>query len=286
MARPYKIKEGQIDGILEALKKQLIGHRCEATELKVDLKDDRYATVCYTPSAWAKMTALIACFSTEIEWHYCARRLSESVFEIFDVVVPPHVVTGTTVTSDDDKYAAWIAELPDEVYNNLRGHGHSHVNMQVVPSAVDEAYRKDLVTQIVGGSENDAFYIFMIFNKSYIWSAQVFDIKNNLVYESDDVDLCVDLDDGMDVYTFVANARKLATAAPSRPVYNNGTWYGGQISQGGATKTSEGGKTSAKKPSSKGSAKNNPSYGYDDESDYDPDDIYGNYHDVYGRRDY
>lgn len=286
MARPYKIKEGQIDGILEALRKQLTGHRCESTELKVDLKDDRFATVCYTPSAWAKMTALIACFSTEIEWHYCARRLSESVFEIFDVVVPPHVVTGTTVTSDDDKYAAWIAELPDEVYNNLRGHGHSHVNMQVVPSAVDEAYRKDLVTQIVGGSENDAFYIFMIFNKSYTWSAQVFDIKNNLVYESDDVDLCVDLDDGMDVYTFVANARKLATAASARPVYNGSTWYGGQASNGGSVTTAKNGKSSAKKPGSKGGAKNNPSYECDDESAYDPDDIYGNYPGIYGRGDY
>lgn len=234
MARPYKIVSEQIDDILEELRVKILGMKTGSDELKVNLNDDRFATIVITPMAWAKMTALIACYTTEVEWHYCARRLSEFVFEIFDVVVPPHIVTGSTVTADDEKYNAWICGLPDEIYDNLRGHGHSHVNMAVTPSGVDMSYRDNLMTQVNGSSENDAFYIFMIFNKSYKWSAQVYDIKNNTVYETDDIDLCVDLDDGSDVFSFIEAAKKIATTAPATPPkaqtqYSSGYWSGGKF---------------------------------------------------------
>ena len=75
----------------------------------------------------------------------------------------------------------WLMSQPDEVFNKLRFHGHSHVNMGVSPSGVDTKYQDDILKNL-----ND-FYIFGIFNKREDNYLIIYDITNNIVYEDKDI---------------------------------------------------------------------------------------------------
>lgn len=153
-----------------------------------DVKDDRKATITFSERAWIKTHALIHTYSTEVEWHGVAERIADNSFYIKDILIFPHRVTGATVTSDQKEYESWLDTLDDEIFNSLRFHGHSHVNMSVNPSSVDMEYRKSILNNF-GSSpygEND-FYIFLIFNKRKEISGEIYDLKNNAIYSTDEI---------------------------------------------------------------------------------------------------
>lgn len=226
----------EAERIIAAIKAQFIGAKCQV-DIKLEHKlhgDQRRALISFTPTAWIKMTSLVSEFSTEVQWHGLVRRVSESEFEVYDIIVPPHVVTSATVTSDPEKYSNWLNGLDDETFNALRFHGHSHVNMAVSPSVTDKDYRKDVITQFTQPDENnDPFYIFLIINKRHEWSAEIYDLTNNAIYSTVDkeIDLAVTLDDGDCIDQFLLEAKRVATLPAantySPPYSQYGKQYGG-----------------------------------------------------------
>ena len=68
--------------------------------------------------------------------------------------------------------------------------GHSHVNMGVSPSGVDNSHRAEILKQL----EADMFYIFMIWNKSLNIHTLVYDLQRNVLFEDDDIEVKI-LDD-------------------------------------------------------------------------------------------
>lgn len=140
----------------------------------------------FSPIAFLKMTALIREFSSEVAWHGTIERISPTRFLVKDILVYPQKVTGATVNTDQEAYAKWIQELDDETFNSLRFQGHSHVNMGVSPSSTDIENQGRIVSQF--GSA-DHFYIFMIWNKSMDFSARVFDMAANSIYDTDEVEV-------------------------------------------------------------------------------------------------
>ena len=122
---------------------------------------DRKATVLFTELAWQKMQLLVKEFDKEVAWHGIAERCEEKdTYLISDILVYPQEVTGSTVTTDQSKYENWLMSHDDDVFNNIRMQGHSHVNMAVSPSSVDLSLYERILDQL--GS--DMFYIFMIKN--------------------------------------------------------------------------------------------------------------------------
>lgn len=119
----------------------------------------------------------------EVGWHGVARRDEEnpSVFYIDDIFVFPQEVTGTAVNPDATEYAMWLSALSDDVFNTLRFHGHSHVNMPCTPSSVDTTFQDDILKNL-----ND-FYIFAIYNKRDANWMTIFDVTNNVIYEDKDI---------------------------------------------------------------------------------------------------
>jgi hypothetical protein len=264
MAKPIYIGEDDIEEMLKELKAQLYSTKCfGGIDIKKSFKaDGRDVTIYFTQDAWAKVNALVGEFDTEVQWHGCVNRISDNEFEIYDILVPPHTVTGATVTSDPEKYSKWINDLDDDTFEHLKFHGHSHVNMGCTPSGTDMTYRHDVVTQLpIPRNENeDQFYIFLIFNKKGAWTGEVYDLKNNALYETKDISIEVYADgDGL-ISIFVANAKKMAVkeVAVAKP-----TTYDYYKSKG------------AKKEDKKSEAKqyDTPSYPY---SSYD--DYYGRYY--------
>lgn len=149
-------------------------------------KLDRKATVFFTPLAWCKQSQLVNKFDKEVAWHGIAKRGEQpDTFIIEDILVYPQEVTGSTVTTDQEKYQMWLMSHEDDVFNNIRYQGHSHVNMGTSPSSVDT----NLYDQILGQLEDDMFYIFMIWNKRGEKTIKIYDLRENVYFETVDVEV-------------------------------------------------------------------------------------------------
>ena len=136
----------------------------------------------FSAEAYTKMRTLVEGINTEVAWHGTVFR-DGLHFMVTDIIVYPQLVTGTTVESDDAEYSKFLDTLPDETYNAIRLQGHSHVNMGVTPSSTDWSYYEELVAHVPD------FYVTMITNKANAVWAEIYDITNNIVYETADIKL-------------------------------------------------------------------------------------------------
>ena len=141
------------------------------------------AEVHFSSEAYYKMFALVDACSKEIAWDGIVYRdeTNPHVFYVTDIIVYPQIVTGATVNTDDEKYLNWMNSLDDETFNHRRFNGHSHVNMGVTPSGTDTTYREQSILNIKD------FFIFGIFNKKQEFNFQIYDVENNIIYDSGDI---------------------------------------------------------------------------------------------------
>ena len=187
------------------------------------VSDDRKATLFFSPKAYLKTYALISTYTSEVEWHGTVRRLDDKSFLVEDILIFPHEVTGSTVTSDQKEYEAWLDTLDDTTFNSLRFHGHSHVNMGVTPSGVDMTYRRNVLNNFgTPNQDTDLFYIFFIGNKNGATSAEIYDIQDNALYETNEIDIQVMLGDGECLKDFLDEAKKVVKEARVTTYYGHG----------------------------------------------------------------
>ena len=159
------------------------------------------AIVWLTQKAYRKTIALVTGFSDEVGWHGTVSRVGNNEFIIEDIYVYPQEVTNSTVNTDQLAYTDWLYELDDTTFNKIRMHGHSHCNMGVSPSGVDDKHRQQILDQL----EKDMFYIFMIWNKSLFVHTLIYDMAQNILYE--DKDVVVKLIDDEDLSEFMKDAK-------------------------------------------------------------------------------
>lgn len=144
--------------------------------------------VLFTEEAKQKMWALIENSKDEIGWHGLVRRDDNNVFTIYDILVYPQEVTGASITADPKKFNDWMTDFimkPDDTFEHIRMHGHSHVNMQCSPSGVDTKLQEDTLATL----KDTDYYIFIIANKRHdIW-IQIYDNVTGIVYEKADISI-------------------------------------------------------------------------------------------------
>lgn len=217
---------------------------------------NRKATVFFTELAWLKMQTLIREFDKEVAWHGIAKRgedASKDEYYITDILVYPQEVTGATVSTDQEKYQMWLMNHDDEVFNNIRMQGHSHVNMGVTQSSVDTSLYDRILEQL----DDDMFYIFMIWNKRKEKTIKIYDLAKNILFDTLDVTVEV-LDDGTGIEKFLKDAKDAVKDKPTTPTttyqspyrgsYGYGGYYGGYGgSYGGSAKEEEPKKTESSK---------------------------------------
>ena len=172
-----------------------------SVDIKVDVKDilEKYIaekqlkepTVYITINAQTKLRKLVDDTTTEIGWYGTVTKMPglEEVYVIDDIIVYPQVVTGATCVQDDDRVFEFELKLSTDQVNRKRFHGHSHVNMGVTPSGVDEQFYQDILTQV------DDYFIIMVTNKSGANYARFYDMQNNILYTG--IPIQVILDDGI-----------------------------------------------------------------------------------------
>jgi len=190
----------------------------------------RKATVYYTEIAWLKMQTLIREFDKEVAWHGIAFRGDDpekDEYIIKDILVYPQEVTGSTVTTDQEKYQTWLMSHDDDVFDNIRMQGHSHVNMAVSPSSVDTTLYEKLLYQL----DDTMFYIFLIYNKKGEKTYLIYDMAKNVLFETGDVTVEI-IDDGSGLSKFLQDAKEkvvtkaYATTANAANQPKSGGYYG------------------------------------------------------------
>ena len=162
-------------------------------------------TVYITAEAFIKMRTLVDNTETEIGWYGIVKKYPglQETYVIEDIIVYPQRVTGATCEQDDNKIFEFEMSLTDEQVNNKRFQGHSHVNMGVTPSGVDEAFYQDLLSQVTD------YFIITVTNKRNEYTTRFYDIANNILYS--DVPIQVLLDNGTDIKTWYTEAEKQIT---------------------------------------------------------------------------
>lgn len=149
------------------------------TEVKLPSKP----RIIYSPLAWTKQTLLILSQTGEVGWHGIVEAEGDNVFRITDILVYPQMVSSATVKTDELTYSNWLGGQPDEIFSKIRAHFHSHVNMSTHPSGVDEDDKETIVSQMQEGRD---YYIFMIWNKRFEFSADIYDAINGIRFGTKD----------------------------------------------------------------------------------------------------
>jgi hypothetical protein len=178
----------------------------------------------FTDIAWQKMQALVREFDKEVAWHGIAFRDEDpdkNAYTITDIIVYPQEVTGATVTTDQTKYQTWLMDHDDDVFNNIRMQGHSHVNMSVSPSGVDTSLYDRILNQL----DDTMFYIFLIWNKKGEKTVKIYDLAKNILFETSDVDVHI-LGNGFDMNAFLTDAREKVQTKPVTQGNYGGGWGG------------------------------------------------------------
>ena len=174
----------------------------EILEQHIAAKNLTEPSIYITADAYIKMRKLVNDTSTEIGWYGTVTKQPglDEVYIIDDIIVYPQKVTGVTCEQDDDKMFNFEMSLTTEQVNHKRFQGHSHVNMGVTPSGVDEQFYQDLLTQV-----ND-YFIITVTNKREEYTTRFYDITNNIVYS--DLPIRVITEDGGILDVWYEEAKK------------------------------------------------------------------------------
>ena len=160
----------------------------------------------------------------EIAWNGLVNYDADTnTYEVYDILIFPQIVTGTSVDVDETKYAMWLSTLSTDQLNHMRFHGHSHVNMGVGPSNVDTGYQKEMLQMQITD-----YYIFMIFNKREDMYACIYDVANNVVYENKDID--IEVESSLNPYKetvkgWITDLVEFKTYTAGTSYYNGGKGY-------------------------------------------------------------
>ena len=178
----------------------------DVVDIKVDIKELLEAYIAekhliepnifITPGAYVKMRKLVDDTTTEIGWYGTVTKYPglNEVYVIEDIIVYPQRVTGATCVQDDDEMFEFEMSLTTAQVNHKRFHGHSHVNMGVSPSGVDEQFYQDILSQV-----ND-YFIVTITNKRNEYTVRFYDMENNILYSDLPIRVLEDSGNALDVW--------------------------------------------------------------------------------------
>lgn len=196
--KPIMLTQEAKDNALEIFKK-LLESATDNTDLKISITTETLLQaqgiekpiVFILAEAYVKMTALINSSNDELAWYGIATRVNNNYF-IEDILVYPQTVTAATVDADEEKCAKWFMELPDDVINNLKFQGHSHVTMSTSPSGRDT----DNWLKFANLLKPNEFMILCIGNKRNEFYWNIYDKEKNVFFENKDITMCVVDDKG------------------------------------------------------------------------------------------
>ena len=143
---------------------------------------DDYVQLFFSEKAFKKMIFLVMACSKEVGWHGFVRKLGKGIYYVDDIILYPQETTAATIRCDTAQYGLWQQNIcieNPELFEMMRLHGHSHVNMACRPSSVDIDLQDDGIEMI----QENGFYIYMIFNKKADRYIKIADREYGVIYE-------------------------------------------------------------------------------------------------------
>lgn len=191
--KPIMLTQEAKDNALEIFKK-LLETASGESDLKINITSETLLQaqgiekpiVFILATAYVKIMSLINSSNKELAWYGVATRAGKNYF-IEDILVYPQTVTSATVDADEEKCAKWFMELPDEVINNLKFQGHSHVNMTASPSGRDTNNWQQFANLL----KPDEFMLLCIGNKRGEFYWNIYDRAINVCFENKDITMVV-----------------------------------------------------------------------------------------------
>lgn len=225
-----KLSQSERENYINALNRKL--EKCNKVSafnfsikdyIKEDFKNVKKPTIIIEPHVYVAMMELVKQNDVECSWHCLVHRnLEDMVFTLYELLVFPQINSGAATATDDEEYERWMAKfLLDENFpiEDLRMHGHSHVNMAVFSSSTDDAYQKDILTNIKDGD----YYIFMILNKKMEIAIYLYDLNQQIMFDTKDINLQIRYDSMEDIRSWVASEIKekcIKKIANKKPLAN------------------------------------------------------------------
>lgn len=194
----------------------------KATLTKLDEKQIIKPTFIIDKDIMDKMQALVDESNVEISWHgFVKRNKEKQYYYLYDIILFPQINTATTTTTDQNKYATWIGDLiknPKSNFEDMRLHGHSHVNMSVFSSGIDDAYQEELLTN----TDDDDFYIFIIMNKKRDLAVFIYDFTQQILFKTHEITIKVLNQNGESTNDWAKNMIKTYCSSPKpKKAWNN-----------------------------------------------------------------
>ncbi len=162
-------------------------------------------TVLFTPEAYLRCQALVKSFSGEVGWNGLIRKINETTYRVYDIMVYPQVVNGMR-TIDPTETNDWYDKY-DNVYDDMMFQAHSHVNMSTAASTTDMQNQMNMVKNMQG----TGFRLFQIWNKQGEINSFLYDLDKNLVYDKDDIDVKIETAEFGTIDSFIEDAKNLAS---------------------------------------------------------------------------
>lgn len=190
-------KEVMAKEILKQLEKcnRLSDFKLDFKNVEKVIKPEHKPIVQMTPEIYTKMYSLVHASPVEISWHGLVSRDKENdIYTIYDIVMFPQINGPTSTATDEKDFSDWMTSLimdPEFPIQDLRMHGHSHVNMQVFSSGIDDAYQKELIAKV----EDDDYYLFLVLNKKQEICVLLYDFSKQILFNTNDVEVRVVADD-------------------------------------------------------------------------------------------
>ena len=198
--KPIKLSEEAEFALLTQFVKKF---RKELSDFNFNINDTKFSmtmtlsqvakekvTILFTKEAYLKMHALVNFYDTEVGWYGLVEKITDKLYRVYDVKVCKQYVNGAKVDTEDEDTLEFFNSLTDEEADHMHFQGHSHVKMSTGASAIDLQNQADVIHNM----GKTGFYIFQIWNKSNEISTYLYDLDNNMFYDSKDV--IIDIEDG------------------------------------------------------------------------------------------
>ena len=174
-------------------------------------------TILFAPIAYLKMMALVDEYATEVGWYGLTEKLDDKLYRVYDVKMCKQIVDGAKVDTDDKDTLEFFESLTDEEAEHLHFQGHSHVNMSTAASSIDLQNQADVVHNM----GKTGYYIFQIWNKSGNISTYLYDLDDNVYYDSKDIIIEIEDGDNDVLSTFIDESHDLVEERKPAQYYPN-----------------------------------------------------------------
>ena len=164
-----------------------------------------------SPKALLKMQALVMGYNKEVGWWGTVEKIKAEEYRIKDILVFPQY-TGAAYIDDEAEdpleMAKWLDGLSDEVFDEKRFFGHSHVNMNTYFSGEDTRMFDRQVDVIKRAPVNN-FYLSVVLNKKGDMCWKAWDGETDKKYNDNEIEILFEVEDGLTNIDFFENSKEM-----------------------------------------------------------------------------